>query len=96
MKFTEGYWVRSERMVGSFASQGFYAQETEEGMRVVAPERKILNRCDAQNISTITLDFIPYGENNILVKAKHYEAYESGEARFELNRGKVPFKVEIS
>lgn len=95
MKFTEGYWVRSERMVGSFASQGFYAQETEEGMRVVAPERKILNRCDAQNISTITLDFIPYGENNILVKAKHYEAYESGEARFELNRGKVPFTVEI-
>ena len=44
MKFTEGYWLRSENMAPSYASQGFYAEKTERGMRIVAPERKILNR----------------------------------------------------
>lgn len=96
MKFTEGYWVRSERMVPSYASQGFYADRTEQGMRIVAPERKILNRGDAQNISTITIDFIAFAENNILVKARHYEAYEDREARFDLTGQKVPFTVEIT
>lgn len=55
MKFTEGYWLRSENMAPSYASQGFYAEKTERGMRIVAPERKILGRGDAQNITTISL-----------------------------------------
>ncbi len=96
MKFTEGYWVRSENMASSYASQGFYAEKTEKGMRIVAPERKILNRGDAQNITTITIDFIAFAENNILVKARHYEAYEDREARFDLSGQDVPFEVQIS
>jgi len=96
MKFTEGYWVRSENMVPSYASQGFYAEKTDKGMRIVAPERKILNRGDAQNITTITIDFIAFAENNILVKARHYEAYEDREARFDLNGQGAPFDVRIS
>ena len=31
MKFTEGYWVRSENMAPSYAAQGFYAERTERG-----------------------------------------------------------------
>lgn len=96
MKFTEGYWLRSERVTASYASQGFYASKTERGMRIVAPERKILSRADAQNISTITIDFIAFAENNILVKARHYEAYEDAEARFDLNGQEVPFEVQIT
>lgn len=96
MKFTEGYWLRSERVTASYASQGFYASETERGMRIVAPERKILSRADAQNISTITIDFIAFAKNNILVKARHYEAYEDGEARFDLTGQEVPFEVQIT
>ncbi len=95
MKFTEGYWIKSERANGSFASQGFYARKTKLGMQIVAPERPINNRGDAMNIATITIDFIPYGNNNILVRAKHYEGYENGEARFELNKEEVPFEVNI-
>lgn len=96
MKFTEGYWLRSENMAPSYASQGFYAEKTERGMRIVAPERKILSRGDAQNIATITIDFIAFAGNNILVKARHYEAYEDREARFDLNGQDVPFDVQIT
>ncbi len=96
MKFTEGYWLRSENMAPSYASQGFYAEKTERGMRIVAPERKILSRGDAQNIATITIDFIVFAGNNILVKARHYEAYEDREARFDLSGQDVPFDVQIT
>lgn len=61
MKFTEGFWVRSERANASYASQGFYAK-TAYGMQIVAPERQVLNRADAMNISTITIDFIAYAK----------------------------------
>ena len=36
MKFTEGFWVRSERANASYASQGFYAKKTAYGMQIVA------------------------------------------------------------
>ncbi len=96
MKFTEGYWLRSENMTPSYASQVFYAEKTEKGMRIVATERKVLNRGDAQNIATITIDFIAFAGNNILVKARHYEAYEDREARFDLSGQDVPFDVQIT
>ncbi len=96
MKFTEGYWLRSENMTPSYASQVFYAEKTEKGMRIVATERKVLNRGDAQNIATITIDFIAFAGNNILVKARHYEAYEDREARFDLNGQDMPFDVQIT
>ena len=42
MKFTEGYWLRSENVQASYASQAFDVQKIAGGMRVVAPERPIL------------------------------------------------------
>ncbi len=96
MKFTEGYWLRSERITASYASQGFYVEETESGMRAVLPERPIRGRGDAMNISTITLDFTAFGENNIQVTASHYEAYRSDEARTPLKKGKAGFSVHIT
>lgn len=41
---------------------GFYAKKTAYGMQIVAPERPVLNRADAMNISTITIDFIAYAK----------------------------------
>ena len=96
MKFTEGYWLRSENMTPSYASQVFYAEKTEKGMRIVATERKVLNRGDAQNIATITIDFIAFAENKILFKSSQYEAYEDREARFDLSGQDVPFDVQIT
>lgn len=96
MKFTEGYWLRSERVTASYASQGFYAEETEGGMEIVLPERPIRNRADAMNLSTITLRFTAYGENNIRVEARHYEAYCSNEAKTPLKKEDPLYSVEIT
>ena len=96
MKFTEGYWLRSERIAASYASQGFYAKETEGGMEIVLPERPIRNRADAMNLSTITLRFTAYAENNIRVEASHYEAYRSDEAKTPLKKQTPAYSVEIT
>lgn len=96
MKFTEGYWLRSESVQASYASQAFTVEEIPGGMRVVAPERVIKNRADAMNVSTITIDFTATGENVILVKAVHYQAYDRKEPRFPLHEKSVPVRVTIT
>ena len=37
MKFTEGYWLRSERTNGLFAAHAFAVEKIPGGMRVLAP-----------------------------------------------------------
>ena len=37
VKFTEGYWLRSERSNGLFAAEGYCVDEIPGGMRIVAP-----------------------------------------------------------
>lgn len=96
MKFTEGYWLRSEDVQASYASYAFSVEEIPGGMRVVASERVIRNRADAMNISTITIEFTAAGENDILVKAVHYQAYDRKEPRFPLHEKNVPVRVTIT
>ena len=36
MKFTEGYWLLSERTNGQFASQAYHIEAMENGLRVMA------------------------------------------------------------
>ncbi len=96
MKFTEGYWLRSENVQASYASQAYDVQKIPGGMRVVAPERPILSRADAVNISTITVDFTARGDGDIEVRAVHYQAYDRKEPRFPLQEKTCEVSVEIT
>ncbi|PHV69917.1 alpha-xylosidase [Sporanaerobium hydrogeniformans] len=96
MKFTEGYWLRSEKVQASYVMQAFYVEKTSSGMRMFAPERPITRRCDAQNITTLIVDFTAFAPNNIAVSIKHYEGYQNKEARFKLMGAQVPYEVEIN
>ncbi|MBR6485434.1 MAG: alpha-xylosidase, partial [Lachnospiraceae bacterium] len=51
----------------------------------LAPTRKINGRGDTLNLPVITIEFKAAGRNVISVRAWHYEAYASNEARFSLN-----------
>ena len=46
MKFTEGYWLRSERANGLFATQAYAVDKIPGGMRIVAPTGAINHRGD--------------------------------------------------
>lgn len=83
MKFTEGYWLRSERSNGISAMQAYSIEEIENGMRVVAPVSFISSRGATLNQPTITIEFKASARNVISVRAWHYEAYVKNDPRFE-------------
>lgn len=85
MKFTEGYWLRSERANGYWAAEAFTVDPIPGGMRIVAPIGKINHRGDALNMPTITIEFVAVGPETISVKAWHYEGYDTHLPQFEKN-----------
>jgi alpha-D-xyloside xylohydrolase len=95
MKFTEGYWLRSERSNAVYASQAFEVREIPGGMRVLAPGKPIVNRKDELDVPTITVDFTSPAPNVIAVKAWHYEAWDSAEPRFERRLDPQGVRVEV-
>lgn len=82
MKFTEGYWLRSERSNAMYAAQAYYVDEIENGMRIVAPVGRIESRGATLNMPTITVEFKAAAQNVISVRAWHYEAYEHRDPRY--------------
>lgn len=83
MKFTEGYWLCSERAHAMYAAQAYSVEEIENGMRVTAPVGRVQFRGDTLNMPTITVEFKAAAENVISVRAWHYEAYERKAPRFD-------------
>ncbi|MCR5735076.1 MAG: alpha-xylosidase [Lachnospiraceae bacterium] len=96
MKFTEGYWLRSEKVTPFYASDVHYVDRIENGFRMLCPTRKIEGRGDVLNLPTITVEFTSAGPDMIAVRSFHYEAYESGEARYPLNIDPSDVSVTIS
>ena len=85
MKFTEGYWLRKESIQASYASQAFVVENIPNGLRMICPERPILNRGGALDVPVITVEFTAAGKNNIKVRTYHFEAYDNKEPRFPIN-----------
>lgn len=83
MKFTEGYWLQSERSNGLFAAEAYTVERILGGMRIVAPVKKIITRGDTLNTPTITIEFTACTDRTISVKAWHYEAYDNHLPEFE-------------
>ena len=81
MKFTEGYWLRSERANASYAMHAYQIYALPDRLRVVSTEKIIRSRSDTLNVATITTDFYSVNENTVGVRSWHHEAYRSGEPR---------------
>lgn len=96
MKFTEGYWLRSENSNAIYAAQAYDVYAIEGGMRVVAPVNIINSRGDTLNLPTLTIEFTSPEKDVIAVKSYHYEAFESHEATFEKFTNEQAVKVTIT
>lgn len=96
MKFTEGYWLRSERSNGLFAAEAYEVERIPGGMRILAPTGKINHRGDTLNMPTITIEFRACAAGMISVKAWHFEAYDSHLPEFEKNETVYDADVKIT
>jgi len=95
MKFTEGYWLRSERVDASYGAQAFEVLRIKNGMRVIAPTRPVKSRGDALDQTVLTLEFTSFNKNDIRVCIKHFEAYDAKKPEYELNEAPEETEVEI-
>lgn len=93
MKYTEGYWLRSERANELYATSTFSMQPIEGGMRILAPTRESDHRSQTVDCPALTVDFTVVGHNAITVRATHYAAYEDHEAHFELTPSPEAYEV---
>ena len=87
MKFTEGYWLKSERANPVYASDAHYVKEIENGMRILCPTKKILGRGDVLNLPTITLKCADYDvyhdmEEYLLEEQKIFNYLENTSVNF--------------
>ena len=96
VKFTEGYWLRSERSNGLFATEGYYVDEIPGGMRIVAPTAHTNDRGGTLNMPTITIEFIARNDRTIAVSAWHYEGYDAHLPQFEKTEEICEAKVIIT
>ncbi len=95
MRFMEGYWLKSEKVQPSYATQAFQVTKIPNGMRILAPEKPILSRADALDITVLQVDFISSSHNDVEVIATHHSAYESKEPVFSLNREPDPVEITV-
>lgn len=94
MKFTDGYWLRSENVQASYAMQAFTVEKIPYGLRIAAPERPIRSRSDSLDITVLYLEFTAQGTNDIEMKVTHFSGYDTHEPRFELTPH--PFEPETA
>ncbi|MCR5717164.1 MAG: alpha-xylosidase [Lachnospiraceae bacterium] len=95
MKFMEGYWLKSEKVQPSYATQAFTVTEIEHGMRILAPEKPILSRADALDITVLQIDFVSSSHNDVEVIITHHKAYDSHEPNFRLRKQPDSVRVRI-
>lgn len=96
MKFTEGYWLRSERANILYAAEAYDVRAIEGGMRVLAPVGQISSRGATLNMPTITIEFTSPMENVISVRAWHYEGYEKNEPVCPKHENRQDVEVTIN
>ena len=85
MKFTEGYWLPSERSNASYATEAYEIEQIPGGMRILATTKKIENRGMTLNLPTITLEFVFQDKDTLSMEAWHYEGYDAKKPSFEKN-----------
>ena len=95
MKFTEGYWLRSERSNPLYAAQAYATEEIPGGMRVLAPANRITGRAATIDQPALTVDFTAAAENVIKVRIRHFQGYDAHEPRFDVTEMSVPYAVSI-
>ena len=83
MKFTEGYWLASEKAHPIYATQAYEVERIPGGMRILATSKKIEGRGQTLNLPTITIEFVAHAQDTVSVEAWHYEAYDENVPSFE-------------
>lgn len=85
MKFTEGYWLRSQRVTEHYAAQVWEMEKIPGGMKLLVPLKDLPGKGDTVNVPCLTVTFLAVGKNAVSVKSTHFEGYDTHKPSFNLN-----------
>ncbi|KAI1155660.1 glycoside hydrolase family 31 protein [Nemania diffusa] len=93
MKFRDGMWLTAEGMRVEYAEDVYNITQTEKGLSLLCPTRKIFNRGDTLNQSTLTIDIEAAADGIIsvetthwagaAVKGPHFDLFPDGQPKIE-------------
>ncbi|KAI1343009.1 glycoside hydrolase family 31 protein [Xylariaceae sp. FL0016] len=90
MKFRDGMWLTAEGMWVEYAEEVYNISETEKGLSLLCPSRKIMTRGDTLNRSTLTIDIEAASEGIISVETTHWAGAANKGPHFDLFPGGKP------
>ncbi|KAI0022918.1 glycoside hydrolase family 31 protein [Xylariomycetidae sp. FL0641] len=97
MKFRDGMWLPAEGLWVEYAEEVYEITETQKGMSLLCPTRKIMGRGDSLNRSTLTLDVEAPCDGIISVETTHWAGAANKGPHFELfPDGKPDFKHQVT
>ncbi|KAI1325053.1 glycoside hydrolase family 31 protein [Xylariaceae sp. FL0255] len=84
MKFRDGMWLTAEGMRVEYAEDVYTITETAKGLSLLCPTRKIMNRGDTLNQSTLTIDIEAASEGIMSVETTHWDGAARKGPNFDL------------
>ncbi|KAI0477855.1 family 31 glycoside hydrolase [Xylariaceae sp. FL0804] len=84
MKFRDGMWLTAEGMWVEYAEEVYNITETEKGLSLLCPTRKIMSRGDTLNRSTVTIDIEAVADGIISYELTHWAGAVNRGPHFEL------------
>ncbi|KAI1633265.1 glycoside hydrolase family 31 protein [Biscogniauxia mediterranea] len=84
MKFRDGMWLTAEGMRVEYAEDVHDITQTEKGLSLLCPTRKIQRRGDTLNLSTLTIDIEAASDGIISVETTHWDGAVRKGPHFDL------------
>ncbi|CAJ2505450.1 Uu.00g128440.m01.CDS01 [Anthostomella pinea] len=84
MKFRDGMWLTAEGVQVEYAEEVYDIAETEKGLSLLCPTRKIFSRGDTLNRSTLTVDVEAACDGVISVETTHWAGAVNKGPHFDL------------
>ncbi|TPX10155.1 uncharacterized protein E0L32_001352 [Thyridium curvatum] len=97
MKFRDGMWMTAEGMSVQHAEEVYDIRETERGLSLLCPTKRILRRGDTLNTATLTIELEAEIDGVISVQATHWDGAVNRGPHFDLYpAGKPAVKPQVS
>ncbi|KAI0107639.1 glycoside hydrolase family 31 protein [Hypoxylon sp. NC0597] len=84
MKFRDGMWMVAEGMRVEYAEEVYDITETEKGLSLLCPSKKIRTRGDTLNTSTLTIDLEAPHDGIISIETTHWAGAARKDPHFDL------------
>ncbi|KAI0010358.1 glycoside hydrolase family 31 protein [Xylariaceae sp. FL0662B] len=96
MKFRDGMWLVAEGMRVEYAEDVHNITQTEKGLSLLCPTKKVMRRGDTLNLSTLNIDIEAHSDGILSVETTHWAGAVNRGPHFDLfPNGRPEFEYKV-